>query len=314
MAENKCYERLQLINTDTGEILGNAIIDPQKDTEVKLVVENKTQSKAYKEKLENENSIIEHIQDNEGSFIHLIYKYSEPFMRELQEKCEGSKANIHIIRFIILSTYLTFNKKLFDNNKNEIKKSSLGKIWDTKSRNSINETYKILKECNYIYEDEKGNIMLNDNIVIKGAVENFKKLKREDENLTYTRAFAKNLQNMYEGTDPKSRKQLANLFKLLPYVNFTHNVLCMNPSEEDHKKLKLMSWCDVARACGIDTNKNLTRFKNELFKLKIYDKCVVGQFICSSSKTNYKICINPKVFYAGNNIEDLKALYRLFEM
>lgn len=307
------YKRVSAIDTDTGEVLGNVLLKNQSEQLVMKAV-NEKQVRAIKKKTENKSSIVEHIEQNEGSFIHLIYKYRKPLMESLQAKCEGSKIDTHMIRFIQLATYSTFGGKLYDSNRNEIKKSSLSKIWDTTSRNSVNETYKLLKECGYIYETEEGYIMINEDLIVKGAVEDFKKRRKKDADLTYTRVFSKNVQDMYEGTEPKQRKQLANLFKVLPYVNFVHNVLCMNPTEIDHTKLEMLNWSDVARLCGVDENKNLTRFKNELFKLKVYGIPVVGQFTSGDSQHNYKICINPKVYYAGNDIEDLKALYRLYEM
>lgn len=223
-------------------------------------------------------------------------------MDKLQTKCGGNKDNIHIIRFIQLATYTIFGGNLFDRNKNEIKKSSLSKIWDTTSRNSINETYKILMECGYIYESE--------DLIIKGAIEGFKKLHKDDNNLTYTRLFAKNIQDMYAGTKSTQRKQLANLFKVLPYINYKHNVFCMNPIEKDKSKLNLMTWTDLARLCGYD-DINITKFKRELFKLKIYNYDVIGEF---KTGTAYYIAVNPKVYYSGDNVEDVQFLYKSFEM
>ena len=55
-------------------------------------------------------------------------------MLELTEKYEGNKANIHIIRFIILASYSTFGGTLRDENGHQIKKSNLTKIWDTQNR------------------------------------------------------------------------------------------------------------------------------------------------------------------------------------
>ena len=176
----------------------------------------------------------------------------------------------------------------------------------------MDKTYKLLVECNYVYE-ENGYLMINEDIVIKGAMEGFDKLKKDDRDITYTRIFAKNIQDMYYSTEPRQRKQLAHLFKLLPYVNHVHNVVCENPRETNHTKLKMLNWTEVAKICGEDEN-NVTRFKNTMLKLKVYNRPVIGQFTSGDSQHGYKICVNPKVYYAGANIEDLKALYRLFEM
>lgn len=310
MQSNK-YNRVQAINLDTGEVLGSAVIKDNGSEQIELKVVNEKQVRAIKKKTENQRSIAEHIAENEGSFVHLIYKYGVPLMDKLQAKCEGSKANTHMIRFIQLATYSTFGGKLFDSNRNRIKRSSLKTIWDTTSKNSIKETYEILKECGYIYETEEGYIMISDELIVKGAIDDFKKLKKDDKDLTYTRLFSKNIQNMYQGTEPKARKQLANLFKILPYINFKYNVFCENPTETDNKKLKLYTWTDLARICGYDDKKQVARFKRDLMKLRICSYEVIGQFETGSSKA---ICINPKVYYSGDNIDDVMKLYVMFEM
>ena len=309
MQSNK-YNRVQAINLDTGEVLGNAVMKDNGSEQLVMKVVNDKQVRALKKKTENQRNIADHIAENEGSFVHLIYKYGFPLMDKLQAKCEGSKANTHMIRFIQLATYSTFGGKLFDSNRNRIKRSSLKTIWDTTSKNSIKETYEILKECGYIYETEEGYIMISDELIVKGAIEDFKKLKKDDKDLTYTRLFSKNIQDMYQGTDPKARKQLANLFKILPYINFKYNVFCENPTETDEKELKLYTWTDLARICGVDA-KNVTRFKKELWNLKINGHNIIGEFLSGDGKA---ICVNPKVYYSGDNIDDVRNLYVMFKI
>ncbi|THK13759.1 hypothetical protein [Escherichia coli] len=310
MQDNK-YKRVQAIDTDTGEVLGNTLIKDNGSEQLVMKVVKENQVKAIKKKTKNKGAIIEHIRANEGSFVHLIYKYRKPLMDTLQVKCEGNKANIHMIRFIQLATYSTFGGKLFDDNRNRIKKSSLSNIWDTTSRNSVNETYKLLIECGYIYETEEGYIMISEDLIVKGAIEDFKKLKKNDEDQTYTRLFTNNIQAMYEGTNPKSRKQLANLFKVLPYINFKHNVFCANPTETDPKELELYTWTDLARLCGYDEKKQIARFKKDLWTLKVYGFDTIGEF---KTQSGMAICINPKIYYSGDNIEDVNRLYVMFEM
>lgn len=308
--QNK-YKRVQAIDTDTGEVLGNTLIKDNGSEQLVMKVVKENQVKAIKKKRKNNSAIIEHIAENEGSFVHLIYKYGYPLMDSLQSKCEGNKANIHIIRFIQLATFVTFGGKLFDHNGNEIKKSSLSKIWDTSSRNSVNETYKLLTECGYIYETEEGYIMVSEELIIKGAIEDFKKLRKDDKDLTYTRLFSKNIQSLYEGTEPKARKQLANLFKVLPYINFKYNIFCSNPTETDENKVEYLNWTDLAKLCGYEDDKNIARFKKDLMKLKIYGFNTIGQF---STDDKYYICINPKVYYSGDSVEVVDFLYRSFKM
>lgn len=305
------YKRVQAIDKDSGEVLGNALMKSNGSEQLVMKVVNEKQVKAIKKKTRNKGDISEHIQANEGSFVHLRYKYGQPLMESLESKYEGNKANIHIIRFIQLVTYSTFGGNLLDKHRNRIKRSSLKTIWDTSSKNSIKETYEVLKECGYIYETEEGYIMISEDLIIKGAMDDFKKLRKQDADLTYTRLFTQNIQAMYEGTEPKARKQLANLFKVLPYINFKYNVFCENPTETNENELKLYTWKDLALICGYNDNRNFSKFKKDLWNLSIYNSDVIGEF---KTKSGMAICINPRVYYSGDNLDDVRNLYVMFKM
>lgn len=292
-----------------GEVIFDGVL---KDDEA-FEVYNKKQREAYKKKRDDENGIKEFIKNNEGSYVHFLYKYRHLAFEKIEnhEKCKGNKANLHIMRFIILGTYLNFSNNLYDNNNNRIKKSSLSKIWHTKNnRKSVNETFEILKETEYITETEEGFIMLNNSLITKGEIENLNELKN-DKNATYTRLFSKNIQDMFLNTNISSRKQLANLFKILPYVNFKYNALCFNPDETDIKKIERLNWTDIAEICGYENNKNITKFKRDLMNLKIYGYEAIGQFETGNGKTIY---VNPKIFYSGSDVDDVKRLYTMFDM
>lgn len=307
MSEYKTYD---LIDKETGEVIDSKTVEIKPGRRTGVSTSTEDQRDAYKHKLELDKEMADFIKENEGAFIHLIYKYGSVIFKELEEKLSGNKSNIHIIRFIILATYMTFGGKLFDDDKHRIKKSSLKHIWDVSNRNSINETYNLLLECGYIYEEE-GYIMINDKMIIKGEITDIiNELKKDDNRYTYTRLFVNNIKSMYYGTEQKQRKQLANLFKILPYVNFKYNVFCSNPTEIDEIKLELLSWGDLAELCGYDRT-NVTRFKKDLWNLKIYDHCVIGEFHCEAGMA---ICVNPKVYYGGDDVSDVRNLYAMFKM
>lgn len=307
MSEYKTYD---LIDKETGEVIDSRTVEIKPGRQTGIVTSSEDQRDAYKHKLELDKEMADFIKENEGAFIHLIYKYGSVIFKELEEKLSGNKSNIHIIRFIILATYMTFGGKLFDDDKHRIKKSSLKHIWDVSNRNSINETYNLLLECGYIYEEE-GYIMINDKMIIKGEITDIiNELKKDDNRYTYTRLFVNNIKSMYYGTEQKQRKQLANLFKILPYINFKYNVFCSNPTEIDEIKLELLSWGDLAELCGYDRT-NVTRFKKDLWNLKIYDHCVIGEFHCEAGMA---ICVNPKVYYGGDDVSDVRNLYAMFKM
>lgn len=292
---------------------GNVISDNAlKDNEGVSII-NEKQMRAYRKKMAEENAMREHIMRNEGGdFVHLMFSFLQPVFIRLEERCKGNKANIHIIRFIILATHINYENNLYDNNRNRIKKSGLSKIWRTENnRKSVSETYNILKEEGFIRETEEGYIMINNEIIKKGNMDDYEKLMKKDFSKSYTRLFSENIQQIYNDTEPRSRKQLANLFKIIPYINFKYNVFCENPTEIDNKKLKYMTWTDLARLCGYEEKKNIAKFKKDLFNLSINGSDVIGEF---KTKSGYKLVVNPKIYYSGTDIEDVKYLYSLFEM
>lgn len=306
----KEYKTFELTDKETGEVISTTKAEIKPGTQVGIKATTEEQRDSYKHKLELIKEIKEFIEENEGSYVHLLFRYGAPLFHKLEDKVSGNKNNIHVIRFMMLATCLTFGGKLFDDNRNRIKKSSLKNIWDTTSRNSINETYNLLKECEYIYETEEGFIMINEDLVIKGAIDNFEEIRKQDHSFTYTRVFVDNLKEMYKGTEPKQRKQLANLFKALPYIHYKYNIFCSNPTESDAEKVKPLNWTDLARLCGYDDKKQVARFKKDLTSLGIFDRSVIGQF---DNKAGKVIVVNPKVYYGGDDVNEVKNLQQLFD-
>lgn len=303
----KEYETFTTTN-ESGDIINTTRIEKKPGSGIIVKATTEEQRDAYKN---HENDIKEFKEENNDAFFHLIFKYGTTIFKELEEKVPGTKCNIHIIRFIILACYSTFGGKLFDEARHRIKKSSLKRIWDTENRNGINETYSILKDCGYIYETEEGYIMINEKMVIKGEIAAYyNELKKQDKKYTYKRIYIDNVKSMYYGTDAKQRKQLAILFKALPYINFKYNVFCSNPTETDKTKVESLNWTDLARLCGYDDKKQVTRFKKDLMSLKVHGQDVIGEFSHGFNKRS--IVINPEIYYGGINADDVKGISALF--
>ena len=300
----KTNEKSVVIVDKNGNVLSHHVIHNNEKIEIKRDLTEK-----QKYKIKQNKDIKDFIECNEGSFIHNLYKYCYPYMLDLQELDEGSKSNIHIIRFIVLSTYLSKDGYVRYQNR-KIKKSRLIRIWNLKNSRDPKKTYDRLKNIGYIIEDSEGYIMINQDVMKNGKIIDFNKIKNKNDNYTYTRLFSKNIQDMYCNCKERDRGKLAILFKLLPFVNFKYNVFCYNPTETIEENINLCNWKDLARICGYDDS-NSSRIKKDLWNLKIYDSSVVGIF---ATKTGNAICINPKVYYGGNDIKDVKHLYAMFKM
>lgn len=308
--EKLTQHKVGVIYDEYGNIIKTMIVKDGEDVETVQTKRSLTDKQKY---MINKNKDMgDFIKCNEGSYFHSIYRYNYPYLCELQQLDEGNKNNLNVIRMIILSTYLGFKDEYIRYKSRKIKKSCLKNIWCTSSRNSINGTYEKLIACNYIEEDDEGFIMINKNIFVHGKVDGYKKLKKDDDDMTYTRLFDKNIQEMYYNTKEKQRRQLGNLFKILPWINFKYNIFCKNPKETDRDKLEFMTFQDLALICGYDSKKHLSRFKNDLLNTSVYNYSTIGQFLSKNNK--YYICVNPKVYYGGSNVEDVKFIYTMFEM
>ena len=300
--------KVDLVDTTTGEVIASNVLTKQ---EMDMAYIGKAKPKTT-EMYQKRDELISFLAENQGIFIHMIYTYGKPIFQEIIDDVGQAKANTAIVRLMILTTYLNFNNNLYDKNNNRIKKSSLAKIWNTSNRRSVNETYEILTKHNYISE-EGGYIMINNDKFIKGEVANYKKLKENDPSLTYVRVFIESLRELYNEAEPKKRQQLAQFFKILPFVHYEYNILCHNPLEEDADKLERMSWTELAEICGLSPeSKHVTRLKKDL-SFRLNGQYVVGEFKESPSSKIVKIVINPALYYAGSDISKLIGVIKLFE-
>lgn len=131
-----------------------------------------------------------------------------------------------------------------------------------------------------------------------------------EKNIEVVRIFDKAIQELYKKSTPKEHKKLSLLIDILPYVNFRHNVICKNPEEEDFLKIQPMTMKELCVAIGQDERKP-SLLKNKLFKLTVSGEIVVGVF---DKVIGSCIYVNPKVYYKGNNIEELEGLARMFKI
>ena len=274
----------------------------QEEYEAKLQ-NKKNQSDALIEKNKKTNNMREYLNDNEfGRFFHMIYKYNQPMFEDLRKIVPKSKVNITIVRFTVLVAHISLHGK--------VKKSMLTEVWDTENRNGINETYKFLLDCKFICISKDGFITINENIVREKIKDHIKELRKEDKSYTYTRVFCESILKLYYETEINKRKQLANLYAILPYINFKYNRLCNNPTETDNLEVEPLSWTDLCDICEYDKS-HAARLRKDLMKLKINGQYVLMDTICGEDENI--IIVNPRIYYAGDNVNELKAIMDLFE-
>lgn len=254
-------------------------------------------TKTQKKFLEERKGFRNFLKNNQGDYTHTMYQYSTKYLEEL--------SNLDLVRLCILATYSSSSGRCYDENQNEIKRGSLSKIWDV-HRNKIGETYSNLINSGCISVCEKGQIIINTNLFKYGKMEGIIVEKG-----TYSRMFNEKLLGLYHNTPKKSRRQIGMMIRLLPYINYRYNILCKNPETHIKNNIKPLNWMEICEILGKEADNTVTRTKNTLMKFKIDNFDVLGQF---STGSGYHIVINPKIYYAGNNLEDIEHLYTMFNM
>ncbi|TCW39009.1 hypothetical protein EDC32_102249 [Laceyella sacchari] len=128
------------------------------------------------------------------------------------------------------------------------------------------------------------------------------------QNLIFTRLFVDIMRELFEthGASNKGLKQLAIIYKLLPYVHLKTNTICKKPQEEDRDKLEPMTLKELAEALDYHEKK----IGSVLRGLKLGDDFVLMQTRTGSREM---WAINPLVILRGN-IDKNDGLYKLFDL
>lgn len=226
---------------------------------------------------------------------HFYFNYYNRLLDKLKPQ--------YLTRFLYLCCYLNYDNLLvinkttrhipiYDEELQGLLKLSKAETYNT--RNALIE-----KELIIINEDK--TISINNTYCKKGEIMKNNKTEK-------VRMFENGIKELYENSKPSEHKQLALLFEMLPYVNLRFNVICENPREEVEERIKPYS---LKQLSVLLKQSNVTRFKKNLMSMSVNEEPV----ICINEIKNKKmITINPKVYYKGVNINELKSLISLFTM
>lgn len=291
--------KFAVINKDTGEVVDNVSIN---GTYSGVTVHTQEQDKFndVRKIIDHKNSGMPVVLDEKyGKFVHSYFDLQEPYLQAIQSKYKGTYANIHIVRFLLLASFVSKNGYIYING-NKQRKSGLKNIWQLK-RNNANNEFKMLCSIGYISTDENDYIKVNQSIVNKG---------RAHQDTMYTRLFSDTIQDLYYSTESSKRGQLAYIYKLIPYVNRYHNIVCSNPIELEMENIHRLDWKEIGEICGYHETQ-LKRFKEVVTHFRYKGQPLIGQFMVEDRTT---IIINPAAYYAGSNKSHLYYINTLFKL
>lgn len=212
----------------------------------------------------------------------------------------------YLFRFIFLSTYLKYKDSRLmikiDNKYKLIYENDLQQLLKL-NKTEYYKTKKELINNNLIHINKDKTIHINNKISINGNIRANKK--------DHIRVFNNAIRDIYNKSTAKEHKQLYTLITLLPYINYNLNVLCFNPKETAPELIEPLRIEDITNI--LNSYKGNNKYKLQEILLNIFVDGEKAIMIIKDYKKEFFI-INPRIYYKGNNIKDLKYLYNLFKI
>lgn len=239
-------------------------------------------------------------------FEKLIGEFGEFYFLRYENILKEDIEKQMLTRSIYLCTLADYNGILIyggAKGKNKyVKRKDLQEILGLKKSGSADTINKIFKKYELFFEREDESIEMNPKYFLKGKIDNKKELGGS------TRVFNEAMMELYKKSTPKEHKKLFLLFKLLPHVNFVHNIICSNPEE---KNIEMVNPLTLKEVMELAEYSHITKFKKELL-----DMTVSGELVAKITETKHGkfVYVNPRIYYKGGNFEDLKACSNEFKV
>lgn len=211
-------------------------------------------------------------------------------------------------RFAYLCCFMNYENMIeWGDAKNENRlavEKDLAEIWGL-GKDELRYTKKALLEKGLI-SINNDEITINNNYCHKGKTSK-KNLKSGG-----VRMFENGIKELYNSVNSKKHKVLDIFIKILPYVNYTHNIVCRNPTEKDIHKIEPMTMTEICELIGYKTTASaVSMLQKQLLGLKIFKEDAILIVLRGNKRHIY---INPRIFYKGNDVKDLKGLINMFDV
>lgn len=308
-------KRFGLIDYETGELI---------DDNFKIsTFEDRIRARTFHERNLASEEFKEYQSKELGDFVFFIFKNIDKLTEILNDS--------ELVRYIYIGTYVKNDGLLkMDNNLSHINKDKLKELLNTSTRTFKNFYDKLIfagllteeKFVKYelidgksveVGEDEtRLRLKINFEYTYKGRLSEYKRFTGS-KMTRYTRLYVNKIRELYINTDGRSIRKLSIAYKLLPFISWKHNILCLNPEECDHKMLQLLTLGDIMKYLGYDKS-NVTRFKSDFYSLRSNNDYIFMSL--QKGTPDYLqsiIAVNPKFMYGGNDISEVEWLIKSFD-
>jgi hypothetical protein len=285
------------VNQGTGEIKDNVDSITTKEENVQKQEAHRRQIKGLDYYNNNILPLPTLLQEEYGNFIHTRYQ-------ALLDKINNDTATA--FRFIYLCTFMEYDTGYINYKGKRVKTDFLIEIFNV-SKNTMTKIKNSLYDNELIYNDKDGYIYINTEYCYRGDIIKDNRYKQQ-----CTRIFNNSIQNLYEkSNDSREHKLLGKFVLLLPYINIWHNIVCFNTKERDISKLELPNTKQLEEILGT-SSRHANRTLNELFEITVGGEKVI--LMVTDKKSVRMYLVNPRVYYGGNNINDLQETMGYFRV
>ena len=264
-----------------------------------------SKKKKYYENINNSDNQKKMLRTNNkelGDFVWSNYRISDEYINIAKPSS--------LTRLVFLSTFLSYDGALKYNNSKPLTSASILKELKLSTR-EYSRFMNEMKALKIMYEED-GLWKINPNIFYKGKIPQ-DPVGLSDERIYCMRLYCKAVREIYRQSAPRYHKTLSYVFQIIPYVNRNYNIVCWNPLETDIEKIECMSLGDFCDLIGYDRS-NAKRLMKTLFdpmfeldngRVTSIINMVVVKF---GEVDTYRIYINPRVYYAGDDWKQVEAL------
>ena len=251
-------------------------------------VRTKAQQDFYQMKLRQTES-----QKDYGPFTWMLYNCGNEIFSNLRAST--------LTRLIYISTFLGYNGYLVNDNYTILTKEKLKRKINI-SNTDFYDFWNEIVSFNFIYEEDN-KIIMNKNVFTKGEL-----TKNIIKNYDVVRLAVNGVRALYENVDSvRSHKNLSYLFKIIPFVNKEWNIICKNPKEKNRELINYMSIPEFCVAIGYNKS-NARKLINTLSMITFNGQPALIYITMDFKIEKAKIVINPNLYWAGTNWENVKYL------
>lgn len=224
-------------------------------------------------------------------FIWLVYDTKTPYLPDL------SPASL--TRLMYLVSFMGKKQRLIRDNGKPVLLKHLPEVLGV-SESSSRAFWDEVREAHLLYLD--GDFLCaNPDFFRKWTLPPYRVKNFYDHGKYVTKLHIDVVRELYKRFLPHGHKTLSYLFRVLPYVNRQHNILCHNPLEEKYSKIRPMTAKEFCNLIGYGPA-HLSRLMQQLESMKFF---TYGQVI---KQTDGKIFVNPNLYYAGDLRDDVMLL------